>query len=277
MLSLRDLAKDKKTQVATVEGATTHNYSYGLYSIAFSPDGRYLVFGGPDGLLNLWSAHGGERALVLRGHAKAVRGLAFSPDGRWLYTASDDGTVRGWDLARPEMAGDFGLCAGEVFGLQGRPLEARVEGDGDRARVLVRESGADRDLVAIAPRQEESQEDLARTQDGQRRLRPVRVKDTDQGGVGSGQILDVATGEVVATLVGHSSTIQAAAFSPDGTRVATASVKDARVKLWDVATGQELLSMPHPEPDHDGRGGYAPPRLARKMYRAVERRASRTI
>ena len=52
-----------------------------------------------------------------------------------------------------------------------------------------------------------------------------------------------AAGSKILTLIGHSSTIQSVAFSPDGKFVATGS-EDNTAKLWNVATGQEILTLP---------------------------------
>jgi WD40 repeat protein len=46
----------------------------------------------------------------------------------------------------------------------------------------------------------------------------------------------------VATLEGHTDLINSLSFSPDGTRLATAS-NDYTVKLWDTATGNEVLTL----------------------------------
>jgi WD40 repeat protein len=44
------------------------------------------------------------------------------------------------------------------------------------------------------------------------------------------------------TLSGHQASLQALAFSPDGRFLATGS-KDTTVKIWEVATGQEMQTL----------------------------------
>jgi len=44
------------------------------------------------------------------------------------------------------------------------------------------------------------------------------------------------------TLVGHASAVSSVAFSPDGRRILTGS-EDKTAKLWDAATGQEILTL----------------------------------
>lgn len=47
-----------------------------------------------------------------------------------------------------------------------------------------------------------------------------------------------------AILQGHTDYIKAVAFSPDGARIASAS-NDSTARVWDVATGADLFSLPH--------------------------------
>ena len=55
---------------------------------------------------------------------------------------------------------------------------------------------------------------------------------------------DTASGSRLAVLTGHTAGVNAIAFSPNGTQVATGS-DDKSARLWDVGTGQSLATLPH--------------------------------
>ena len=56
------------------------------------------------------------------------------------------------------------------------------------------------------------------------------------------KVWDVASGQAVLTLSGHTDAVYSVVFSPDGTRLATASA-DRTAKVWDVASGQEVRTL----------------------------------
>jgi WD40 repeat protein len=90
----------------------------GFCNVAFSPDGRRLVFVGNDGLLTLWNAETGREMDKVRGRFRGFRGgVAFSPDGRWLIAAAEDCTVKVWDAATLAWKHNFRGHRGPIGGI----------------------------------------------------------------------------------------------------------------------------------------------------------------
>ena len=56
------------------------------------------------------------------------------------------------------------------------------------------------------------------------------------------RLWDAATGKEIAVLMGHENVVSSAAFSPDGSRVVTASW-DKTARIWDAATGREIVAL----------------------------------
>lgn len=117
------------------------SYYDGILCAAFSPDGKYLVTGGQDDLVSIWSMK--RRTIIARGygHQSWVRKVAFDNwncDGFTYRVGSvgDDGNFILWDfapkqLARPKTARG-GAGVGGVGGSTGRGGDPWVE-DGTAA------------------------------------------------------------------------------------------------------------------------------------------------
>ena len=178
-------------------------------SVAFTPDGRYLLAGnagaaaGQGGETARWEVSTGRRVEPTLRHTNGlgwVAGLAVSPDGAFVYTADGQNqVVHRWEAATGKELGVTGRHGDEVWSL------------------------------ALSP-------------DGRRLLTGTAAYKKPPLGC-SARLWDAATGAPVGAPMTHAATVHGIAFSPDGKTVLTGS-HDRTTRLWDAATG-EPLGPPH--------------------------------
>jgi WD40 repeat protein len=77
-----------------IKSFATSNTS--LSSVAFSPDGKYILTAGVDRAARLWDIATREQIHQFTGHTDEIRTAIFSPDGKYIATTSADGTARIW-------------------------------------------------------------------------------------------------------------------------------------------------------------------------------------
>ena len=185
-----------------------------LETLAFSPDGKFLVAG-----LGSRASHYSSRSTELRvwevatfrehkrlvGHDNACVSISFSADGTRMASGSHDGTARIWDTATWRVVGEPLTAPG--------PEVAREAG-----------TSADRDSV----------EAVAFSPDG----------GTLAMATLSGSILlwNARSGDRAALPKAHANSVVCIAFSPDGRTLASGS-EDETIRLWNVATRRELMVL----------------------------------
>ncbi|MDM8562724.1 PKD domain-containing protein, partial [Candidatus Marithioploca araucensis] len=77
---------------------TFAGHTSSVYSVVFSPDGRYALSGSSDDTLKLWDVNTGAEIRTFAGHTSSVYSVVFSPDGRYALSGSSDDTLKLWDV-----------------------------------------------------------------------------------------------------------------------------------------------------------------------------------
>jgi WD40 repeat protein len=248
----------------------------GVTALAFSPDGKILADGGPDGIVRLWNTGNGRSIASFPGSRGKVSALAFSPNGAVLAVAGPDGTVGLWDTAtltpvvtlpdRAEVSvlvfspdGTRLASGGNVSKLWDNPIGKRVLVSESRTLLDVAQPGR-RDLVLSADgstvgRAEEfgvrawnagSRETMLVKDESGTTLQPPLALNPDgsslaAGGGGAGvRLFDTVSGKQIRTITGPSE-LGTLAFGPDGL-LAGGGIQ-GRVWLWNSASGRKLRAL----------------------------------
>ncbi|MCI0485374.1 MAG: serine/threonine protein kinase [Blastocatellia bacterium] len=108
-------------------------------SVSLSRDGKWLVTGGDEGVLQLCSVEPLREVAVLGQHAARVKSVAFSPDGATVASAGDDKMIALWDTNRRKLIARVGTHTSPVYAIAFSPDGQRlVSGEHDRSVRLYR-------------------------------------------------------------------------------------------------------------------------------------------
>ena len=262
-------------------------------SVAFSPEGNRIVTAAGDA--KIFDATTGKQIVVMKETAHRVVSASFSPDGKRVVTTSEDQSVGIWDADTGEQlktfwqagsigSGNFspdGAFVAAVSGKQvriwdvntGKNIALLTESynvysavyspDGARivtasaeptAHIYQRLSDLPTplDTTDVQPtsvlRHEYGVASAAFSPDGTRVVTATGGTSKLVNGrtiqFADARIWDLPSEKPIAILRGHNGPVQAAAFSPNGAYVATASM-DRTARIWDAATGEQKAVLQH--------------------------------
>lgn len=196
-----------------------------IYTLAWSPDGSRIAWGGGDNKVNIWDAQTRRQLVSYKGHNSSVHTLAWSPDSRQIVSGGADDAVHIWDAATGRNAATYfkhsAAVTGVVWSSNGQRI---VSGSHDKtAQVWNAITGTT--LTTYRGHAERIQT-VAWSPDGSRIA--------TGSGDGSVHIWDAGKGTTLFTYAAHVGRVNTVRWSPDGRRLATAGA-DKTIHIWRAA------------------------------------------
>ncbi|MEH2178101.1 NB-ARC domain-containing protein [Nostoc sp.] len=205
-----------------------------IFTVAFSPNGKFLVMGGPHSKVRVYQVADGLQLLACQGHTGWVWSVTFNPQGTMIASGSEDKTVKLWDVSTGEcvktLSGHSGTIRSVAFSIDGQTIASGSED----STIRLWDVSTGHCLKAL-----QSDSDKV-----------TSVAFSPQGTVlASGhndsavRLWNISSGQYLKTLPGHTQGVNSVAFSADGEMLASGSF-DSDVRLWNVVTGHCLRILP---------------------------------
>jgi len=205
------------------------------FSLAYSPDGRWLAEGVDDQKILIWETSSWKPVTELH-YQSPVSGLAFSPDKRWLAGGSET-TIKLWDVSTWEsvhtLEGHTALITTVAF----TPDGSRLISSGDDREIKIWEPFKGREILSLAGHTNS--------------VFPVTV--TRSGRLISGSLDGTArvweTSELPdqtepVTLTGHTNRVFSLAFDPQRPGRLVSVGEDHQGLVWDTREHRQIDSFP---------------------------------
>ena len=235
-------------------------------AIDFEPEGKLMASGGEDSGIRLWNTETWEEVGELKGHSGWVNHLAFLGNSKslasvaWDFKNGRDNSIRVWDIDQRSEQRKLTESLGhntQAALAPGKTLMAVANAASGRVRLWdLKTEGPVHDFTDV-PTQPVSvaiSRDGARVASGYMGSEPTEGEWNDPENA-LVRMWDVKSGALLHEFKGHAGPVMGLEFSPDDSRLLSLAsdrhdsrgtfVKssDHSLRIWDVATGRELVRI----------------------------------
>ena len=226
-VSVPSVAKGVWREVATLivhEGV--------VWSVSFSPDGKFLASGSWDNTVKVWEVGNWREVVTLR-HGDFVWSVTFSPDGKFLASGSSDNTAKVWEIRSWREVATLSEHKGGVLSVSFSPDGKFLASGSWDYTVKVWEVGSWQEVTTLSGHKGD--------------VNSVSFS-PDRKFLASGshdntvKVWEIGSWREVVTLRGHGDSVNSVSFSPDGEFLASGS-RDTTVKIWQVGRWKEVATL----------------------------------
>jgi len=224
-------------------------HSGAVFSLNFDYTGQYLVSAGEDMTVRIWDVLQKSKVAVLKGHTGIINKVKISPNGKLIASAGYDCTVRIWDAITKKTLFILKGHPDIIVNLDFSPDSKWLVSSGPSITEAIwsnvffwdLSTGKEISLFADKP-------DLSCVV-----FNPNGSSLAGSTKDGAIEIWNIVTATKLASLKNNSLDFRFLVFHPTRDILACSNImtdsiggKNAQVKIWDVKTCEEILSIPHP-------------------------------
>lgn len=232
-IKLWDICSGKELQ--TFEG-----HSWGVSSVAITPDGNYIVSGSPDSTIRLWELNSGKELRIFEGsYSWGVNSVAISPDGQFIIGGDEDRTIKLWEISSAKELRTF-------KGHKHRVRSVTITQDGKY--IVSGDGGGYLTVETIKLWEITTGEELHSFEGHNDWINSVSISpngkyivsgDGAYGTTGTIKLWDISTGKELYSFK-EDCIVSSVAITPDGKYIVSGG---STIKLWELNSGKELQTF----------------------------------
>lgn len=225
---------------------TLKGHSASINAVSITPDGSWAISGSDDKTCIVWDLKSGSDPKILEGHLSKVKSVSISHDGKRVISISDEyqGKPIIWDIEKGiewraldtglenirwafiTPNGEKGFCIGSWY------LKYFDLATGE---VLQKAELSTKPLIYTV---------ISLTADKRRAF--TNSLNSKGSLAGNCMLWDLTTGDILLTLSGHKSTVEAVSITPDG-KYGISCSSDNTIILWDLEKGKTITGKNNQE------------------------------
>lgn len=199
--------------------------------IKFFPDGHRLLMAIKNGVLQSWEIRDKRLLATFSGHKGQIQSVAFSPDGKVLATGSADRTVRLWSVSNGNELQTIRGHGADVYSVSFSPNGQYLVTSGFDASVKIWDIPNNTGSLRLP---EGVQQYLTATFSAANEVFAFGTTANNEA-----KLWNLTTGKEITQLDEPAENLMCAAFSADGTLLATGGSGN-QIKIWESVTGRSI-------------------------------------